>query len=581
MNKISDLIYIALLFSILCSCTTFDSVQDKLSQWFEEDDGLLDTRLLSVFEYEDKLRGAWAGKMIGVSYGAPYEFKYQGEIQADPIRNWQPEYVNNALNQDDMYVQMTFLETLVDKGLGVTSKEAGEFFRDTKYNLWHANREARLNLQAGILPPDSGHPKYNPHADDIDFQIEADVFGLICPGMPVTAVRIAERFGRVMNYGDGLYGGLFVTAMYSIAFFTDDRMKVVQAGLESIPPESEYARLIRDVVDYYQNNPKDWQGCWKMLEEKWAGTDLCPDGFNQPFNIDAKLNGGYVVAGLLYGEGDLALTLEITTRMGQDSDCNPSTAAGILGCMVGYDRLPDEFTIGIPLIADEKFAFTRYNYDELIPECKKMTRMIIERYGGRVQRLGDRQYYQVPVQIPEIIVAFEQYTDSMHQEYQSFHAQLPELRRERIQQRIESHLSQWAPGWSIRDWGHEMNPGFHDQFAGEFDVLVTHPKNNETPCVLSWQGVVPSGKPELQLEVAALDYNVDADWMLRVRIDEQIVHEQIVTSVADGEDWTPLAIDLSSYAGQNVTIELENHIGLSRYPAAAWNKIGITSSLSE
>ena len=31
------------------------------------------------------------------------------------------------------------------------------------------------------MPPDSGHPRYNPHSDDIDFQIEADLFGLVAP----------------------------------------------------------------------------------------------------------------------------------------------------------------------------------------------------------------------------------------------------------------------------------------------------------------------------------------------------------------------------------------------------------------
>jgi hypothetical protein len=31
--------------------------------------------------------------------------------------------------------------------------------------------------------------------------------------------------------------------------------------------------------------------------------DVCTDAALEPFNIDAKLNGGYVALGLLYGEG--------------------------------------------------------------------------------------------------------------------------------------------------------------------------------------------------------------------------------------------------------------------------------------
>ena len=44
------------------------------------------------------------------------------------------------------------------------------------------------------------------------------------------------------------------------------------------------------------------------------------------FNIDAKINSAYVVLGLLYGEDDFDKTLDISTRAGQDSDCNPATA---------------------------------------------------------------------------------------------------------------------------------------------------------------------------------------------------------------------------------------------------------------
>ena len=76
---------------------------------------------------------------------------------------------------------------------------------------------------------------------------------------------------------------------------------------------------------------------------------MCIDGALDPFNIDAKLNGGYVALGLLYGKGDFAKTLEVSTRSGQDSDCNPSSAAGILGVMLGYNRIPDVWKAGIML----------------------------------------------------------------------------------------------------------------------------------------------------------------------------------------------------------------------------------------
>ena len=51
------------------------------------------------------------------------------------------------------------------------------------------------------------------------------------PGLPQEANKYADRVGRVMNYGDGLYGGMFVSGMYAAGFFETDPRKVVVEGL--------------------------------------------------------------------------------------------------------------------------------------------------------------------------------------------------------------------------------------------------------------------------------------------------------------------------------------------------------------
>ena len=41
--------------------------------------------------------------------------------------------------------------------------------------------------------------------------------------MPNVAIELGEKFGRLMNYGDGLYGGQFIGGMYAAAFFETTR----------------------------------------------------------------------------------------------------------------------------------------------------------------------------------------------------------------------------------------------------------------------------------------------------------------------------------------------------------------------
>jgi hypothetical protein len=353
-------------------------------------------RKISMLTLEDKVRGGWAGQMIGVSYGAPTEFRANGKINEAELK-WSPERVSNSIQQDDLYVEMTFAEVLDREGLDATSEQFGEMFKDSKYSLWHANAAGRRLLSQGIKAPLSGDPRYNVHANDIDFQIESDFIGLMTPGLPQEANKFCERAGRVMNWGDGLYGGMFFGGMYSAAFFETDVRRVVEQGLACIPAESEYGRLISDLLEWSAKYPDDWKKTWQLIEDKWDKNDACPDGAFSPFNIDAKINGGYVALGLLYGKGDFARTLEISTRSGQDSDCNPSSAAGILGVMLGYNGIPDLWKSGIPKIADTKFDYTGYSFNGIVKSTMDRALKVIKRNGGQIQ--GDQVV--IPYQAPK------------------------------------------------------------------------------------------------------------------------------------------------------------------------------------
>ncbi len=351
---------------------------------------------LSRATLEDKIRGGWAGQMIGVSFGAPTEFRSNARILEGEL-DWKEGMLDNTLHQDDLYVEMTFAKVMDTLGLEATTEAYGEAFKVSQYHLWHANAGARRILNQGIKAPWSGHPKYNIHANDIDFQIEADFIGLMSPGLPRVSNDFCNRVGRVMNYGDGVYGGMFVCGMYSAAFFETDPRRVVEAGLACIPAKSEYARLIRDLLDESARHPDDWRQVWQFVEAKWDKDDPCPDGAMVPFNIDAKLNGAYIGFGLLFGEGDFHKTMEISTRCGQDSDCNPSSAAGVLGVILGYTGIPESFRSGIPELADKKFDYTDYSFNEICASTLKRALALVEKNGGQVTA----QDVYIPVQQPK------------------------------------------------------------------------------------------------------------------------------------------------------------------------------------
>ena len=214
---------------------------------------------------KDKIKGGWAGQTIGCTYGGPTEFKYKGGLISDnaPII-WYDDYIYDTFIEDpglydDVYMDLTFLEIMNAEGIDAPAESYALAFAHADYKLWHANQAARYNILNGIMPPASGHWMNNPHADDIDFQIEADFAGMMTPGMTNTGSEFCDRIGHIMNYGDGWYGGVFISALYSIAYTSDDIHFVIEQALSTIPEQSQFYKTIADVIRWHKQYPDDWK----------------------------------------------------------------------------------------------------------------------------------------------------------------------------------------------------------------------------------------------------------------------------------------------------------------------------------
>ena len=368
-----------LLFAIIFSCSPNTATKDGTEA------------TLTKTELQDKIKGGWAGQVIGCTYGGPTEFRYLGKMIDDTVSiPWDETrclwYYENAPGlYDDVYMDLTFVDVFEKEGLDAPAASHAQAFANAEYMLWHANQAARYNILNGIMPPESGFWVNNPHADDIDFQIEADFAGLMSPGMVNTASEICDKIGHIMNYGDGWYGGVYVAAMYSLAFVSDDVEFVVNEALKTIPVESQFYQCISDVIQWHKQYPDDWQRTWNEVEKKWSHDIGCPDGVFHDFNIDAKINAAYIVIGLLYGEGDYSKTLEVSTRCGQDSDCNPASAGGILGTMIGYPNIPEEWKKALSPVEDMDFKYTAMSLNDVYEIGAKHALEILADNGGKIE----------------------------------------------------------------------------------------------------------------------------------------------------------------------------------------------------
>jgi hypothetical protein len=351
-------------------------------------------REININTLRDKICGGWVAHMAGASWGAPTEFRYQGAlIPAADVPVWSPGLVNDGYGNDDLYAQMPFLSAMVENGVNCDWTRFGDYFRSFTAGLAHANMIGRQNLQAGWQVPDSGHYSRNPHCDDIDWQIESNFAGIVAPGQPNAAAELAWRAGHTMNYGDGVYGGVFIAVMHAEAYFATNVEQIIEAGHQAIPVGSKYRQVIEDVLTW-KSQGRTWEQSWQLLQNKWGSTDRCPEGVNNPFNIDAKFNGAYVLLGLLHGGADFDLSTRIAMRCGQDSDCNPGSVGAILGTLYGRSGLPSQFQSGLD--PTRSFYGTSYTINDVTALSETMARQLLALTGGVTSGNGSNETWTIP-----------------------------------------------------------------------------------------------------------------------------------------------------------------------------------------
>ena len=537
-------------------------------------------RRISVEEYRDKMAGGWIGQMVGVGWGAPTEFKFNGiMIPEDKVPVWKPAMVNQY-KQDDLYTEMTSLRSLELHGFDVSIRQAGIDFANSGFIGAHANWHARRNLREGIAPPDSGHPQFNAHADDIDYQINADYSGLIAPGMPNVGIELGEKFGRLKNYGDGLYGGQFVAGMYAEAFFEDNPKKLVEAGLACIPAGSQYAEAIRDVIQWHAESPDDWQAAWKKIDAKyqrnkdyrrfscgneWTATVTLDSGLN----IDAKINGAYIVMGLLYGEGNIEKTIVISMRCGADSDCNPSSAAGILCTAIGMKNLPPRFTSALD--RSIKFNYAPYDFDMLLDVCEKLVRQAVAQQGGRIEKDAvGKDVFVIPVRAPKPSALEQCWEPGPIANSRFTAAEMAQITMLPPKEELIRDFERFASGWTIEGCALDNSTGIRERNR-EITFFATLPANRETPCVMRKRVDIPNGK-KTTLELSVHSFRL-GNWDLIVRVDGH----DLLRKTIENRQFMKVSVDLSGYAGQTINLELCNQAAGRGSGHASWEKIAIES----
>lgn len=314
---------------------------------------------------EEKIYGAWLGRICGCLLGKPIEgIKTEELIPLLKQSGNYPmhRYILTTDVTEEMYRSYNFNFRLNRQSLADVIEHAPadddtnyvvlaqvlienyghDFTRENVACVWMdyqpkkayctAERVAYRNFVAGYNPPESAVYK-NPYREWIGAQIRGDYYGYINPGNPELAAEMAWRDASISHTKNGIYGEMFVAAMLACAAVTDNIEDIIRGGLAQIPYRSRLYQRVSKIIEDFQAGVSQ--------EECFSNIHALYDEHNEHGWTHTIPNAMIVVSALLYGGGDYGRSICMAVETGFDTDCNGATVGSVLGMRNGVEGIED------------------------------------------------------------------------------------------------------------------------------------------------------------------------------------------------------------------------------------------------
>lgn len=278
-------------------------------------------------DFEKAIGAGWVGQLIGGALGT--------QIEGYTKENIEKIYGNNITHylrkpetyNDDITYELVFLDSFKELGYKITSQDIADKWLEEIAEGYSAERIALENLRRGIRPPDSGQ-MLNYFSDWIGAQMRASIHGMVAPGNPRLAAKLAVFDGVISHSNSGLLGGMFNAILTSLAFVKIDMKELVKESVEYLPKDSEFYSVVRFAIDICESNSV-WEDAWELAEKEYRYYNW----IHVYPNIVAE------IVALWFGNNEFRETTRIICACGLDVDCTAAPVLNILGISYGLDQI--------------------------------------------------------------------------------------------------------------------------------------------------------------------------------------------------------------------------------------------------
>lgn len=220
--------------------------------------------------------------------------------------------------------------------------------------LWVSNQQAFDLMQEGVLPPRTSDPDLNEHWEMIDAQLTTELFGLLAPGRPDIALKMAYLPVRTSAGGQAALISEFYIVMHALAPLINTEKPLgpqlvqVADSARAHLPDTGYAARMYDFVKAKYASGIPWEQARDSIYQRYQveqrdGYEITSQDLYCNGCFAAGINFASSLVSLFYGEGDLRETIKIGVLCGWDSDNPTATWGGLLGFILGKKDVEKTF----------------------------------------------------------------------------------------------------------------------------------------------------------------------------------------------------------------------------------------------
>ena len=309
--------------------------------------------------YEEMVRGAIVGHIVGDALGVPYEFKRARDLPPEITWTGQGSHMQPAGTwSDDGALMLCALASLVEQG-GFDPEDMGRRFvawfdegymaaGGVVFDYGRSTRAAISRLRDGVPALQAGGSDETDNGNGSLMRI-IPLSLWTCAASVEEQVSLSHDCSRITHAHPR---SQVCCALYGL---------LVRRMLAADSPDLSWDEACVELREVYKSN-SEWSADFaRELDCVEGYTGVCGSGY-----VVDCLRSAWLA---LFGGSDYASCVRAAVRMGNDADTTACVAGGLAGIMYGAGSIPDEWRDGLRLDSGQKALVDRFAKSCPRPAC--------------------------------------------------------------------------------------------------------------------------------------------------------------------------------------------------------------------